>query len=125
MQLEAIKSGKTPYLAVLHQGEQVLSTLNGEAQKYQSMQALFGPNPLKLLNFAYGTPMSSESLLKNLAVPTDLNLNLDNGKGYITQTHNETNINLHNNYYAPTDRFNRQQATMARDQIDMLRRGVR
>jgi tape measure domain-containing protein len=53
MAKERRMSGKQPYLAVLHQGEAVLSTLNGDAQRYRALKAsgVWSQVP----NFANGT----------------------------------------------------------------------
>ena len=118
---ERIESGgRIPYLAVLNKDEHVLPA-NGEAQRYRSLESRFGPNPLK--NFADGGLVTPDSLLDGLATPKSLKLDLDSGRG--ETTNNSSNITLHNNYYAPTDRFRRQEATLAKEQIDMLKRNFK
>lgn len=94
---------------------------NGEAQRYRLLESRFGPNPLK--NFADGGLVTPDSLLDGLATPKSLKLDLDSGRG--ETTNNSSNITLHNNYYAPTDRFRRQEATLAKEQIDMLKRNFK
>jgi hypothetical protein len=59
---ERMISGKRPYLAALHDGEAVLSTLTGDAQLYQAMQRDGRWNEIKRVeNFARGTPVVSRS----------------------------------------------------------------
>jgi TP901 family phage tail tape measure protein len=59
---ERMMSGKRPYLAALHEGEAVLSTLTGDAQLYQAMQRDGRWNEIKRVeNFARGTPVVSRS----------------------------------------------------------------
>jgi hypothetical protein len=58
---ERLESGKDPYLAVLHKGEAVLSTLNGDAQLLRNLKANGQWEHLKanreIDNYAYGTEM--------------------------------------------------------------------
>jgi TP901 family phage tail tape measure protein len=57
---ERMISGKRVFLAALHEGEPVLSTLNGDAQLYQQMQRDGRWNEIKRVeNFARGTPVVS------------------------------------------------------------------
>ena len=58
MKKERNLSGKSPFLAVLHEGEAVLSTLNGDAQLWRALKANGDWNHLKAdnpKNFAFGS----------------------------------------------------------------------
>jgi hypothetical protein len=59
---ERMISGKRVFLAALHEGEPVLSTLNGDAQLYQQMQRDGRWSEIKRVeNFARGTPVVSRA----------------------------------------------------------------
>lgn len=74
---ERRESGKQPFLAVLHRGEEVLSTITGEAQRYQLLKQKRGKDPLKnLLNFAEGGTVEGHLLQSLGSQPRMLSINL-------------------------------------------------
>jgi tape measure domain-containing protein len=89
--------GPRGVLAVFTPGEEILSLRTGEAQRYQSLKAKFGKDPLKQFagNFAFGGSVS-DRLLDNLAptpsvtLPISAQFDLTNSKATPPMANNKT-----------------------------------
>lgn len=110
---EKAQSGKQPYLAVLHKGEAVLSTLNGDAQLLRSLKASGQWNHLKanpsVANYAYGSEFKSSRIDRN------------------STANNQTTIYKpeYKIYAQDADSFRKSQSQIEMDSIARMRRAKR
>ncbi|MGL5805951.1 MAG: tape measure protein [Xenococcaceae cyanobacterium] len=94
------KYGKKPMLAVVHKGEQVLSTLDGEAQQYRRLQQILGDSPLSKIKMSFAT---GGDLLDSLPKPYQPNIDLRSALPQPKTTYNnrQSTININTNVTMP------------------------
>lgn len=118
----AESGGKKPLLAVVHEGEAILSTLNGDAQKFQALKKIGAWDQLQIPNFAKGAlSVDSAKLLSSLNTSYSPTINLPASAPIAaSQSVGNSNTSLTVNINDKNSKYFTQPSTLARHLVTEL-----